>query len=70
MIMDKVERSASESAARRAARRAGYVATKSRWRKHSIDNHGGFMVLDDRNIAVAGTRYDLTAAEVIEFCNQ
>jgi hypothetical protein len=52
-----------------AARRLGYVARKSRWRKYSIDNHGEFMIVDpETNGAVAGSRYDLTAAEVVEWC--
>jgi hypothetical protein len=59
----------SDSAARRAARRVGYVARKSRWRKYSMDNHGEFMVIDPRmNIPVAGAKYELTAAEVVEYC--
>jgi hypothetical protein len=61
----------SDSAARRAARRVGLVARKSRWRKYSIDNHGDFMLLDpSMNVPVAGWKYDLTAAEVVEFCNE
>jgi hypothetical protein len=60
---------ASDSAARRAARRAGYIATKSRWRKYSIDNHGDFMIVDpSTNGVVAGSRYDLTADEVVAWC--
>jgi hypothetical protein len=59
----------SDSAARRAARRAGFIARKSRWRKYSIDNHGDFMIVDpETNGAVAGSRYDLTADEVVEWC--
>jgi hypothetical protein len=36
----------SDSAARRAANRVGLVARKSRWRRDSIDNYGGFMLVD------------------------
>jgi hypothetical protein len=59
----------SESKARRAAKKAGLIATKSRWRKDSVDNHGEFMLVEpSRNIAVAGWRYDMSADEVVEFC--
>ena len=55
--------------ARRAARRAGLVARKSRWRANSIDNYGGFMLVDPlRNVPAAGFRYDLSAEDVIDFC--
>jgi len=58
-----------DSAARRAAKRVGLVARKSRWRKYSLDNQGDFMVVDPAtNFCVAGSRYDLTAAEVVEYC--
>jgi hypothetical protein len=60
---------ALESRARRAAKRAGYVARKSRWRRDSIDNYGGFQIIDaHRNFVVAGTRYDLSAQDVIDLC--
>jgi hypothetical protein len=35
-----------DAQARRAAKRAGYIAKRSRWRRDSIDNHGGFMLID------------------------
>ena len=55
--------------ARRAAISAGYVARKSRWRKWSIDNHGGFMIVDSStNFPVCGFRFDMDAEEVIEWC--
>jgi hypothetical protein len=60
---------ASEQRARRAARRQGYQALKSRWRRDSIDNHGGFMIVDPyTNIPVAGWRYDMSSEEVIDWC--
>ena len=40
--------SALESRARRAAVRIGLKAHKSRWRRDSIDNRGGFMLTDRR----------------------
>ena len=59
----------SESVARRAARRAGLVALKSRWRKYSPDNFGDFMLIEpETGIPVAGWKYDLTAQEVVDYC--
>jgi hypothetical protein len=59
----------TDSRARRAARRAGLVARKSRWRADSIDNHGEYMLLESTtNNVVAGPRFNMTANEVVEFC--
>jgi hypothetical protein len=58
-----------DALARGAARQAGLVARKSRWRANTVDNHGGFRVVDlHNNLIVAGERYDLSANDVIEFC--
>ncbi len=47
----------------------GLVVKKSRWRKGTNDNHGEFMLTDPmRNIIVAGPRFNMTAEEVVEFC--
>jgi hypothetical protein len=60
---------ALEACARRAAHRVGLVARKSRWRANTIDNFGGFMLVDpSTNFAVDGIRYDLSAEYVIESC--
>ena len=65
----KIETVVSESRARRAARRVGLVTKKSRWRKHSIDNRGEFMLLDaNRNAVVAGEKFDLSAEDILAFC--
>lgn len=57
--------------ARRAAKRVGLSATKSRWRCDSIDNHGGFMLVDPyRNAVVDGARFDLTAQDVLDRCRE
>jgi hypothetical protein len=54
-----------------AAKRAGLKARKSRWRRNSIDNYGGFQIVDPyRNWVVAGVRYDMTADAVIKFCTK
>lgn len=56
--------------ARRAAKRAGLVARKSRRHLGSIDNFGGYCLLDPfTNCIVAGGRYDLDAADVLAYCN-
>ena len=59
----------SESQARRAAKRIGLKARKSRWRANSIDNLGGFQMIDPmRNWIVAAERFNFSADDVIEFC--
>jgi len=69
--MNDIIPSTSDSAARRAARRAGLIARKSRWRKYSCDNLGDFMLIDpETNGSVAGYRFDMTATEVVEFCRE
>ena len=60
-----------ESKARRAAKRVGLRATKSRWRKDSIDNYGGFQLVDVyTNTVVDGSRYDLSPDDAVEFCSK
>lgn len=62
---------ALEARARRAAQRIGLVARKSRRRASSADNAGGFMLVDPRLNAVAcGERYEMSAEEVIRYCQQ
>jgi hypothetical protein len=62
---------ALEARARRAARREGLIARKSRWRRvpGSLDNYGGFMLVDlYGNYVVAGEKFDMTAEDVIAYC--
>ncbi len=60
-----------EARARRAAKKVGLVARKSRWRANSLDNHGGFMLVEPRrNYLVAGEHFDLTAEAVIDWCRE
>ena len=67
---DTVSEKALEQRARRAAQRCGLVARKSRWRVDSLDNLGGFMIVDpERNFALAGFRFDLSAEGVIDYCS-
>ena len=62
-------KAALDSRARRAARRVGLMAKKSRWRAGSVDNKGGFMLIEPIcNIVVDGVRFDLSAQYVIEYC--
>lgn len=57
-----------ENRARRAAKRVGLIATKSRCRQNTA-NRGQFMVIDPyRNVVVAGGRFDWSAEAVIEEC--
>ena len=45
------------------------MARKTRWRANTIDNRGGYMLLDlMTSFVVNGSRFDLSAEEVIEFC--
>ena len=63
--------SALESGARRAAKKVGLVANKSRWRADSIGNLSGFMLIDPyRNFVIEGSRFDLIPEDVIKFCGQ
>jgi hypothetical protein len=58
-----------EARARRAAKRRGLAATKSRGRLH-FNNHGRFQLVDPYfNTVVAGVDYDMTADQVIDFCS-
>ena len=60
--------SVSESRARRLAKKVGLLAKKSR-RAWSIDNLGGFMLIEPfGNYVVAGSRFDLTAEDVVDYC--
>jgi hypothetical protein len=57
-----------EDRARRAAKRVGLRARKSRSHP-SLDNEGYFMLVDpDRNWVVAGSRFELSAEDVLEYC--
>jgi hypothetical protein len=58
---------ALETHARRAAKRIGFLARKSRRRKRTCDNRGAFMLLNERRNVVAGVRFDLSEA-VIYYC--
>jgi hypothetical protein len=60
-----------EARAQRAAKRVGLKARKSRWRAGSVDSFGEFMIIEPRgNYVVAGSRFDCTADDVVEFCSK
>ena len=62
---------ALDARARRAAKKVGLLARKSRWRVGTVDNRGGFMLLDPyTNGIVGGSRFDLSAEVVIDFCRE
>lgn len=63
------DNAALEARAHRAAKSVGCVARKSPWRRNSIDNLGGFLIVDrESNLVVAGRRFDMTAEDVIKWC--
>jgi hypothetical protein len=63
----EISENALDHRARRAAERVGLFVRKSRWRRDSVDNHGGYMILDPYKGVVAGARFDMTADDVIVF---
>jgi hypothetical protein len=63
------ELSALDARARRAAKRVGLVAKKSRWRQGTVDNYGGFMIIEPHgNNVLLGQRFDVSAGDAIAFC--
>ena len=69
MMVDSISAKAMDARARRAARRVGLIARRSRWRLGSTDNYGGFMIVDpSTNIPAAGFRFDLEPEAVIDYC--
>jgi hypothetical protein len=64
--MGQIKEMPHESTARRAAARAGYKIMKSRRQDES--NQGHFTIIDPRtNAAVAGTKFEMTARDVIQW---
>jgi len=63
-----ISEAAMEAHAGRAGRRVGLVAMNPRWRKHTIDNPGGFRTADGcRNAIFAGERCHLSAEDGIDY---
>jgi hypothetical protein len=65
--MFSISVSAVDARARRAAKRIGLRAIKSR-RNDPLHNHGKFMLINDCGIAHLGFKYDASAEDVIQFC--
>ena len=63
---DKKEK-AREDRVRSQAKRQGFIVRKDRVRIWNINHHGGFMIVNDRNIIEAGQNFDLTIDEVENF---
>jgi hypothetical protein len=61
---------ALEQRARRAARRIGLMAKKSRWRAGTVDNKVGFALVNPYTRGIVhGFRFDLSPEGVIEYCD-
>lgn len=72
MMSDQQRRAekALEQRARRKARSVGLVAIKSRKGLGSINNRGGFMLVDEYfSIIKAGKGFDMSAEDVIAYCS-
>ena len=60
-----------ENALRRRARRLGLILRKSRARRWSMDNRGQYRLIDaDRNLIVAGERFECDLAATAEFLDR
>lgn len=62
-----ISQHALDAKARRAAKRIGLYAIKSR-RNDPLGNLGGFQVFDDSGLPVFGFNYSADAQEVIDYC--
>jgi hypothetical protein len=60
---------ATDSKARKAAKKAGLLVSKSRRQRH-VNQRGGYQLTDFRNIVVEGANFELTAAAVIDYCKR
>jgi hypothetical protein len=61
---------ALEAKARRVAKPVGLMATRSRWRRDSIGIFGDMLVNARHNWIVAGSRFNLSAEDVLEYCGE
>lgn len=61
----------SPESLRRRAKKLGYRFAKTNWRKDSIDNMGGYQIVDiARNCVVDGARYDCSLDDVAAFLDR
>jgi hypothetical protein len=56
-----------EERARRALRGLGFLLRKDRARSVNLDHAGEYMIIDDRNCVVAGSRFDWSLDDVESF---
>lgn len=68
MLTYKNEKSMEQSL-RNKARRKGYSIIKSRT-SATVDNCGGYRIVNENNVIVAGERYDLSLEEIEHFLNE
>lgn len=62
---------AREARVRRALMRQGYRLHRSRWRLGSIDNFGGFQIIElNRNYIAAGEKFNLSLDDVEAWVNE
>lgn len=62
------DQAALDARARMVAEREGYRTIKSTKRTLSVDNGGGFMLVEaSTNRVEAGERFDMSAEQVLEF---
>lgn len=57
-----------DSTLRSMVNRKGYTLKKSR--SHSIDNRGGYMIVDENNYIVAGEHFEMSPEDVQNFLNK
>jgi hypothetical protein len=66
LVLLSSNQAAVEARARRTVKKAGYIARKSRWRAGTIDNLGGFMLVEPFfYFVVADERFNLSPEAVI-----
>jgi hypothetical protein len=67
-VLDKHQ----EARVRRLALRHGYRVLKSRQRNHvpNLDNHGEFMLVNDHNFVVTGSRFDASLEEIVDYLSE
>ena len=60
---------AQESRVRRKAKLLGFSVRKSRQREHvpNLDNFGAYMLVDDHNCVVLGSKYDANLDDIERF---
>jgi len=55
---------ATDSRLRRLARKNGNRLRRSRWGRGLIDNFGGYMIVDENDCIISGSRFDLGPSDV------